>query len=131
MPLSNDELKRLFSARLSQLMSEKGINQVEFSKIIGVSESTVGKWLLCKSIPRMGIIQKIADYFHVGKSYLLENEPIQGGYYTDPDVAKLANEIKNDPDLRILLDAKRSLSKDDMNSIINITKSLLQKERGE
>ena len=44
---------------------------------------------------------------------------------------RLAEEIKNDPDLRLLLDAKRSLSKSEMESIINITKSLLQRERGD
>ena len=52
---------------------------------------------------------------------------IHSGYYDDPEVAALANQIRNDPDLRLLLDAKKNLSKEDMESIINITKSLLNK----
>lgn len=75
MPLSQEEMKKLFSKRLSEMMQRENINQVELSRIIGVSESTVGKWVLCKSIPRMGIIQKLADHFHVGKSYFLEETP--------------------------------------------------------
>lgn len=72
MPLSQEEMRKLFSTRLSEMMQRENINQVELSRIIGVSESTVGKWILCKSMPRMGIIQKLADHFHVGKSYFLE-----------------------------------------------------------
>lgn len=75
MPLSQEEMRKLFSKRLSEIMQQENINQVELSKIIGVSESTVGKWILCKSMPRMGIIQKLADHFHVGKSYFLEEAP--------------------------------------------------------
>lgn len=75
MPLSQEEMRKLFSKRLSEMMQRENINQVELSRIIGVSESTVGKWILCKSMPRMGIIQKLADHFHIGKSYFLEEAP--------------------------------------------------------
>ena len=77
MPLSIEEMRHLFSQRLAQIMTEHNMNQVELSKILGVSESTVGKWLLEKSMPRMGIIQKLSDYFKVGKSYFLEESPTQ------------------------------------------------------
>ena len=79
------------------------------------------------------MLQQIASIFNVSIEYLLtgEHPTKDDGYYYDPEVAELAEEIKNDPDLRLLLDAKRSLSKSEMESIINITKSLLQRERGD
>ena len=86
---TEDDIKKLFSIRLSKLMNERDINQREIAQAVGVSESTVGKWLLLKAIPRMGVIQKLADYFNVGKSYFLEEESEQG-YYTDPEVAEYA-----------------------------------------
>ena len=58
------DIKQLFRNRLKHLMDQQDINQSELAKILGVSESTVGKWILMKSIPRMGIIQKLADFFH-------------------------------------------------------------------
>lgn len=128
MPTQEGELKKLFSQRLSTLMSQKNINQAELSKLVGVSESTVGKWLLMKAIPRMGAIQKLADYFGVGKSYFLEIDPTSEGYYTDPEVAQMANDLKDDPQMRILLDAKKNLSKEEMESIINIAKMMLKKD---
>ena len=60
-------IKILFRDRLKYLMRKRDINQSELAKILGVSESTVGKWILLKAIPRMGVIQKLADYFDIGK----------------------------------------------------------------
>lgn len=68
------DMKKLFSKRLIAIMQDNNINQVELSKILNVSESTVGKWVLCKAMPRMGVIQKLSDYFNVGKSYFLEDD---------------------------------------------------------
>lgn len=68
-------MRDLFSKRLSELMQKQDINQVELSKIVGVSESAVGKWLLKKMLPRMGMIQKLADYFGVPTSFFLEKHP--------------------------------------------------------
>ena len=68
-------MRDLFSKRLSELMQKQDINQVELSKIVGVSESAVGKWLLKKMLPTMGMIQKLADYFGVPTSFFLEEHP--------------------------------------------------------
>ncbi len=78
MSLSDKTLKArdLFSERLRKMLKEHDLNQNELAKILNVSESTVGKWVLGKSMPRtMGLIQQIADYFDVGKSYFLEDAP--------------------------------------------------------
>lgn len=70
------QARKLFSSRLRRLLDEHHLNQNELAKVLGVSESTVGKWVLEKSMPRtMGLIQQMADYFGVGKSYFLESKP--------------------------------------------------------
>lgn len=120
-------LMKLFSSRLSNLMSERNINQREIAQIVGVSESTVGKWLLLKAIPRMGVIQKLADYFNVGKSYFLEDES-DAGYYTDPEVAEYAEELRTNPELRVLFSASRDLSKKQMQETYDYIKYLKSKE---
>lgn len=62
------------------------MNQNELAKIAGVSESTVGKWVLKKSIPRAGAIEKISNHFNLPKSYLLKEE-------TQSDVLKEATNV--------------------------------------
>lgn len=70
----NNKAKALFASRLAALLRRKDMKQNELARALDVAESTVGKWLLTKSIPRMGTIQQIADFFGVGKSYLLEED---------------------------------------------------------
>lgn len=70
--MTNTEIKHVFSKSLKNLLTEYELTQNQLSRILGVSESTVGKWILEKSIPRMGVIQKLSEYFNVPKSYFLE-----------------------------------------------------------
>ena len=69
-----ERLTRLFSKRLKELMEGNNINQVELSAAMGLSRSTVNKWITQKALPRMEIIEKLALFFGVSKSYLLEEE---------------------------------------------------------
>lgn len=123
---TNDKMKKLFSQRLVSIMQENNINQVELSKILGVSESTVGKWILCKAIPRMGVIQKLSDYFHVGKSYFLE-EDANTGYYTDPTVNAYAEQLRTNPNMRLLFDATKDMTKEDIDYVVDLVNRLKNK----
>lgn len=123
---TNDKMKRLFSQRLVSVMQENNINQVELSKILGVSESTVGKWILCKAIPRMGVIQKLSDYFHVGKSYFLE-EDANTGYYTDPTVNAYTEQLRTNPNMRLLFDATKDMTKEDIDYVVDLVNRLKNK----
>lgn len=71
--MNEDNTSKIIARNLKRLMDDRELSNVELSEIIGVSESTVGKWLLEKSIPRMGAIEKLANYFHINKSDLLED----------------------------------------------------------
>lgn len=72
--MNDIDIRHTFSMRLKALLSEHEMTQNQLSKILGVSESTVGKWILEKSLPRMGIIQKLSEHFNVPKSYFLEKQ---------------------------------------------------------
>lgn len=121
--------RELFSKRLRTLLNTHNMNQNELAKILNVSESTVGKWVLGKSMPRtMGIIQTIADNFGVGKSFLLEETPVEDSpapsYYSDPAVAEMAEELKNNPGMKMLFDASRNASQKDLEIAANLLKQL-------
>lgn len=70
--MGESEVREIFSRNLKKYMDQYDLNNVELSKIVGVSESTVGKWLLQKATPRMGAIEQMARYFGIQKSDLLE-----------------------------------------------------------
>ncbi|WP_295356725.1 helix-turn-helix transcriptional regulator [uncultured Succiniclasticum sp.] len=90
-----DDMKTLFSKRLTDIMEKRGNeNQKELSQVLGVSESTVGKWLLKKAMPRMGVIQKIADHYGVGKSYFLEQNPVAYEYILSNEERMLISDFR-------------------------------------
>lgn len=72
--MTDEEQKRIFSANLSYQVSKHGGNQTEIAKYIGVSQQTFNNWCRGKSMPRMGMIQALADYFNINHSELI-NEP--------------------------------------------------------
>ena len=67
-----EELRHIISKNIQYYMDKNNLTNVELSKILGVSESTVGKWLLEKATPRMGVIEKMSKLFDVPKSKILE-----------------------------------------------------------
>lgn len=68
------DIETIVSENVKKILKEFNLNQNELAKIAGVSESTVGKWVLEKASPRMGSIEKIANHFNLPKSYILEEE---------------------------------------------------------
>lgn len=119
---------KTLGCRLKSLRKNMQLTGEEFGAKMNVSKPTVSLWESDKRTPNAEMLQKIANFFDVSVDYLLIGKPntTNDSYYYDTEVAELAEQIKNDPELRILLDAKRNLSKQDMKAIINITKSLLQ-----
>ena len=58
--------------RIKFLRESKNMTQVEFGKIAGVSDKAVSTWENGTAEPRMGAIQKIADYFGVSKGWIVD-----------------------------------------------------------
>lgn len=58
-----------------KLRKQHGLTQEELAKIAGVSRGAVSQWEGGFSEPRMGAIQRMADYFKVKKSDLIEDSP--------------------------------------------------------
>lgn len=124
-----EEMKLAFAKNLKNLMGLHNYNQDDISKICNVSQQTVSDWLTGKKYPRMDKVQAILDHFQIPMQSLVndgKDDSLQ--YYLDPETARLAQEAANDPDMRLLLDAKRDLSPEDMQIIIDLAKRLLDRK---
>ena len=73
--MTDEKQKLLFSSNLSRLIEERNLKQAEIAEYIGVSPQTFNTWVKGIAFPRMGKVQKIADFFNVPKSYLIEEHP--------------------------------------------------------
>ena len=65
--MSDEAQKRIFSKNLRRLLEESGKTQKELAEAIGESQQVVNTWAIGRSIPRMGRVQKLADFFQGGK----------------------------------------------------------------
>ena len=64
----------LIGDKIRELRAKKDISQQDLAKVIGVSDQAVSAWENNKKKPRMGAVEKLAAYFDVPKSYLIEDD---------------------------------------------------------
>ena len=76
--MSDEAQKRIFSKNLRRLLEESGKTQKELAEAIGESQQVVNTRAIGRSIPRMGRVQKLADFFRVEKSVLVDEWPEPG-----------------------------------------------------
>ena len=66
--------KEILIANLRKYLSLSGKNQSEVARAVGVSRGTFCDWINGRAYPRMDKLQKLADYFGINKSDLVEDK---------------------------------------------------------
>lgn len=74
MVLTDEEQKKVFSKNLNYYISMIGKQQKEVAKDLGISATTFNTWCVGKILPSVAKIQKLADYFNIGKSDLTDEK---------------------------------------------------------
>lgn len=117
--------KEIFARNLQRYMDERGLSRIELSQAIDVPYSTLSEWLTAKKYPRIDKIEKLAFAFGIEKSDLIEDKPmLDENYYYNPDAAALADMIKDNPRYRVLFEASRDLSKENIDFVIKMIENL-------
>ena len=75
--------QEIFSKNLSRYLAESGKTQKEVAAAIGVSTGTFCDWVKQRSYPRMDKVQRLAEFFGISKSDLVE----EWGPENDEDLA--------------------------------------------
>lgn len=109
------------SDRLKQLRKVNDMTQAEVGDRIGVNMQTISQYERGVRRPDPDTLLRLSDLFNVSLDYLLGRSDhtvrlvdeddlarLDGeGYYLDSETAKVAQELFDDPDLRVLFDAAR------------------------
>ena len=64
----------IFAANLRRYMESRGKTQKELAEIVGVSAPTIHDWLKGSKLPRMDKVERLANYFGILKSDLIEEK---------------------------------------------------------
>lgn len=117
--LSMDALSRIFQ-------NEYGLN---------VTKSMISRWENGLAEPTNKYVSAYAKYFGLDMNDLLDipaamvKESV--GYYADPEVAAYAEELRSNPNMRILFSAAKNISKEDMEKAVEFITFLKSKEQSD
>lgn len=113
--------------RIKNLCDSKGISMNKLEEILGFGKGYISK--LGTTTPNTTKIKLIADYFGVSVDYIITGEDSnpEAPYYLNDDAMEMAQFMFENPEYKVLFDASRKVSKDD----INVVKTLLDKFRSE
>ena len=104
---SDKDIQSRFAHNLNELLRLNNKTQLELANFIGVSNTAVNKWTQGCYTPRMDKIDLICSFFLIGREDLLTDASHEQAYYSNPETVKIAQEIFDNSDLRILFDAAK------------------------
>lgn len=114
-----------------QLCKKKGVTPYKVAKDVdGLTTATFSNWKAGRYTPKADKLQLIADYFGVSVEYLMTGEhPTE--YHFDPETARIAQEIFDNPDLHFLFNSARSTSSKNIKILSDILETLEKDEAGD
>ena len=86
--MAEEEYKKVFSKNLKYYMELNGKNQMDLMNDLHLSSSTVSNWCTGLKLPRMDKVHKLADYFHINKSDLIEEKSQELNARDERDIKK-------------------------------------------
>ena len=122
-----------FKNRLAEIMAERDMTQSELSRLTGIRVSSISDYLRGIYEAKQDKVFQIAEALRVNPAWLMgldvsrewpPQENDDENYYHDPEAAALADMIKDNPRYRVLFEASRNLSADDVDFVIDMINKL-------
>lgn len=108
--------KDVFASNLKLYMEAKGKTRNDISEALGISYFTVSDWVNGKKYPRMDKVERLANYFNIQKSDLIEDKTMQP---QSPD-----NETLTEGEL-VLLDLFRRVPEEQQQLVLQMIRAAL------
>ncbi len=114
------------------LCNKNNVTPYRVCKETGLTTATISNWKAGRYTPKQDKLQKIADYFGVTLEYLMTGEEKQGEekYYINEETAEMAQTLFKNKPLRVLFDAAKDATPEDLETTYNMLMALKKKERG-
>lgn len=112
-----------FSKNLRYLRKKNHMSQEDLANKLGYkSFTTIQKWESGVSEPSVSMVKKIAELFSVTIDQITNDglSSTKSHYGLNPEAAEIAQEVQSRPELKILFDATRNVSADDLKFIVDM-----------
>jgi len=131
--MSEKELTELIE-KIKLRRLELGLSYQELSDLTGINKSTLQRYetRFIKKVP-INQVQIIAKALNVTPGYLMgwENNKENQTYYLNPEAAKMAQEIYDNPQYKVLFDATKKLKPESIKEVMKFIDYQKAKEEGD
>lgn len=120
--------KEVFAKNLRRFMELDGITQKDLAKIAGVSAPTMNDWLQAKKYPRIDKIEKLADYFKILKSDLIEekNEEDFEMQKNNNTIANIVVRLRTDSEFLSVVESLNNLDEEKVRGVRQMLTAFLK-----
>ncbi len=118
------ENKTVFARNLRKYIQVNNVLKIDVARAAKVSSGTISDWLSERSYPRMDKIQRIAEFFHIEKSDLIEEHPSDFQYSISRPAVELYNELIEDPEAVEIYQDIKKLSPENRDIVKALIKNL-------
>jgi transcriptional regulator with XRE-family HTH domain len=127
----SDDRRRKCAERILQRLVITGIDQAELARRSGVSKSAISHYTHARNAPTNITAGKLARVLGADPVWLsgfdVPSQPKKVPRELDSDTTEKALELYADENARILLDAKRVLTEEDLAAVVQLVRSLANK----
>ena len=111
--------KEIFAKNLRKYMEEEDLTQKEVADIAKVSAPTVNDWLKSKKYPRIDKIERLASYFSILKSDLIEEktEEHKEIQKNNDIIADIVVRLRTDSDFLSVVENLNNLNEEQLRSV--------------
>jgi transcriptional regulator with XRE-family HTH domain len=110
-----------YGERIRSLREHANLSQAKLGIKLGVSSQAVSKWETNKAEPDSDILRELCNIFNVTSDEILG---ILARGDNDNDIWDLRESLRRDPERRMLFDAARNVSKEDIQTAVRILDAL-------
>ena len=111
-----------------KLCKARSVTPGAVAKATGIARTTFTAWKKGEYTPKTDKLQKIADYFEVSLEFLMTGT-VTDGYYDDPGTAEIAQKIHDREELRLMFEAVKDSSDEELETFYNVLLALKKNER--
>lgn len=117
--------------RIKKRRQALGLSVDEVAQKLGKNRATIYRYE-SNSIEKLPtqILEPLAKALNTTPAYLLGWDESHQGYYTDPETAAYAEELRTNPNLRIMFSAAKDITKEQMQKTVEYIEFLKSKEKG-
>ena len=120
----------MFYDTFRELCERKGISCNKAALEMGLSNATPTKWKKTGATPTGETLRKVAEFFGVSESYLLDRsegkeKPLING---DEELTEYIDMLRNRPECRMLFQISKNATKADVEAAVRIIEALREKD---